>query len=310
VVRDRGAAFERVSRAVDGPLTVLAEYAIKLYLAPNRRQFVARHIPDLIIVVVPMLRPLRVLRSVRLLRLLRLALLTGLAAPAPGVPQHPSPSGAELGVGDRPGAEPDRRGDGVGVRGWQPRGHHRQLPDALWWALTTIASVGYGDRFPLSSAGRAVAVVLMIAGIAMFGVITATIAASFVEQKAEEDLASRLDQIMERLDRIDAGLRAGEDQHALEHQHRCALGVQQGRRQRPGTRNPVSTIRRKRSWSCRRATGGAFSARCCRQKSASVGGRLPVISATRSCGRILGVCAWPRNANTHPGGSTPPWPPS
>jgi hypothetical protein len=161
-----------------------------------------------------------------------------------------------------------------------------------------------------TTAGRAVAVVLMIAGIAMFGVITATIAASFVEQKAEEDLASRLDQIMERLDRIDAGLRAGEDQHALEHQHRCALGVQQGRRQRPGTRNPVSTIRRKRSWSCRRATGGAFSARCCRQKSASVGGRLPVISATRSCGRILGVCAWPRNANTHPGGSTPPWPPS
>ena len=40
----------------------------------------------------------------------------------------------------------------------------------------------------------------MIAGIAMFGVITATIAAYFVEQKAEEDLASRLDQIMERLD--------------------------------------------------------------------------------------------------------------
>jgi voltage-gated potassium channel len=46
-----------------------AEYAIKLYLAPNRRQFIAHHIPDLIIVLVPMLRPLRVLRSVRLLRL-------------------------------------------------------------------------------------------------------------------------------------------------------------------------------------------------------------------------------------------------
>jgi voltage-gated potassium channel len=56
------------------------EYAIKLYLAPDRRQFVARHIPELVIVVVPMLRPLRVLRSVRLLRLLRLTLLTGLAA--------------------------------------------------------------------------------------------------------------------------------------------------------------------------------------------------------------------------------------
>ena len=91
-------------------------------------------------------------------------------------------------------------------------------PDALWWAVTTITTVGYGDRFPMSSPGRAVAVVLMIAGIAMFGVITATIATYFMEQQAEEDVASRLDQIMERLDRIDAGLRPGEDQHAREYQ--------------------------------------------------------------------------------------------
>jgi hypothetical protein len=52
-------------------------------------------------------------------------------------------------------------------------------PDALWWAVTTITTVGYGDRFPMSSPGR---------------------------------------QIMERLDRIDAGLRPGEDQHAREYQ--------------------------------------------------------------------------------------------
>jgi hypothetical protein len=62
--------------------------------------------------------------------------------------------------------------------------------------------------------------VLMIAGIAMFGVITATIAAYFVEHKAEEDVAGRPDQIMERLDRIEVGMRAGEDQHALEHLRR------------------------------------------------------------------------------------------
>jgi voltage-gated potassium channel len=86
--------------------------------------------------------------------------------------------------------------------------------------VTTITTVGYGDRFPMSSAGRAVAVVLMIAGIATFGVITATIAAYFVEQKAEEDVASRLDQIMERLDCIEVGMRPGEDQHALEYLRR------------------------------------------------------------------------------------------
>jgi voltage-gated potassium channel len=100
--------------------------------------------------------------------------------------------------------------------GGNPEATIASYPDALWWALTTITTVGYGDRFPMSSPGRAVAVVLMIAGIAMFGVITATIAAYFVEQKAEEDVASRLDQIMERLDRIEGGLQPGEDQHARE----------------------------------------------------------------------------------------------
>jgi hypothetical protein len=57
-----------------------------------------------------------------------------------------------------------------------------------------------------------VAVVLMVAGIAMFGVITASIAAYFVEQKAEQDLAGRLDRVLEHLDAIEARLsqRAGE----------------------------------------------------------------------------------------------------
>jgi voltage-gated potassium channel len=76
--------------------------------------------------------------------------------------------------------------------------------------VTTITTVGYGDRFPVSPAGRGVAVVLMVSGIAMFGIITASIAAYFVEQKADQDLAGRLDQIMERLDTIEAGLSADE----------------------------------------------------------------------------------------------------
>jgi hypothetical protein len=51
----------------------------------------------------------------------------------------------------------------------------------------------------------------MVAGIAMFGVVTASIAAYFVEQRAEQDLASRLDQLLERLDRLEARLAAEPD---------------------------------------------------------------------------------------------------
>jgi voltage-gated potassium channel len=69
----------------------------------------------------------------------------------------------------------------------------------------------------MSPAGRGVAVVLMVAGIAMFGVITASIAAYFVEQKAEQDLAGRLDRVLERLDAIEARLQPDEqEKHRLQ----------------------------------------------------------------------------------------------
>jgi hypothetical protein len=63
-------------------------------------------------------------------------------------------------------------------------------------------------------------VVLMVAGIAMFGVITATIAAYFVEQKSGEELVGRLDQIVKRLDRIEAQLSAGQNDEAMPEQVR------------------------------------------------------------------------------------------
>jgi len=219
LVLDLSPATERAVLSIDYVLWAVfaAEYGIKLYLAPNRRRFVAHHIPDLIVVVVPMLRPLRVLRSVRLLRLLRLALLGGFAAKglreARSILRHRGLNWVllivlVLNLIAAAAVMEFERGN--------PQANIDSYPDALWWAVTTITTVGYGDRFPMSPAGRGVAVVLMIAGIAMFGVITATIAAYFVEQKAEEDMAGRLDQIVTRLDRIEARLAAGQNNDMAE----------------------------------------------------------------------------------------------
>jgi voltage-gated potassium channel len=252
--RDRGEAFERFSRAVDGPMMVLAlamiplivvplimdlspaedralvavdylvwaaftvEYVVKLWLAPDRWRFVKANIPDLVIVVVPMLRPLRVLRGVRLLRLLRLARLVAFAV------EGLSEVRAVL----------RRRGlswvllsalalnliAAALVLSFErdvPSSNIHSYPDALWWAVTTITTVGYGDRFPMSPAGRGVAVVLMVSGIALFGIITASIAAYFVESKAEQDeLGSRLDRILDRLEAIESRLQVDkwEDQRS------------------------------------------------------------------------------------------------
>jgi voltage-gated potassium channel len=90
--------------------------------------------------------------------------------------------------------------------------------DALWWSVVTVTTVGYGDRFPVSDGGKAVAVVLMMVGIGLIGVLTATVASFFVQehtdankdqlQAAHADLGSRLSDIDDRLGRLEVVLGA------------------------------------------------------------------------------------------------------
>jgi voltage-gated potassium channel len=54
----------------------------------------------------------------------------------------------------------------------------------LWWPITTVTTVGYGDRYPTTSLGQGVAVFLMLVGIGLIGVLTATIASYFVQERA------------------------------------------------------------------------------------------------------------------------------
>jgi voltage-gated potassium channel len=63
------------------------------------------------------------------------------------------------------------------------------LSDALWWAATTVTTVGYGDRFPTTTEGRIVSGGLMMSGIALLGVVTASLASWFVEKVGEVQAA-------------------------------------------------------------------------------------------------------------------------
>jgi voltage-gated potassium channel Kch len=55
---------------------------------------------------------------------------------------------------------------------------------SLWWACVTVATVGYGDYFPVTLGGRISAVTLMVIGLTTIGVVTAQIASSFMDQAA------------------------------------------------------------------------------------------------------------------------------
>ena len=62
----------------------------------------------------------------------------------------------------------------------------KNFGDGIWWAITTVTTVGYGDRFPTTTEGRLLAVMLMIVGISLVGVITASVAAWFVKMSQDE----------------------------------------------------------------------------------------------------------------------------
>jgi voltage-gated potassium channel len=62
-------------------------------------------------------------------------------------------------------------------------GNIKTAEDALWWAYVTITTVGYGDKFPVTTEGRIIAVVLMTAGVGLFGTFTAYASSLFVEER-------------------------------------------------------------------------------------------------------------------------------
>jgi voltage-gated potassium channel len=81
--------------------------------------------------------------------------------------------------------------------------------DAIWWAVTTMTTVGYGDHYPVTAAGRLVAFGLMIGGIALLGTVTATLASWIIETVAAEkeqaeDLQITIQRLEDKIDRLAA----------------------------------------------------------------------------------------------------------
>ena len=63
-----------------------------------------------------------------------------------------------------------------------PNSNIKTAEDAIWWAYVTITTVGYGDKFPITSIGRIIAALLMTVGVGLFGTFTAFLASWFVDQ--------------------------------------------------------------------------------------------------------------------------------
>jgi voltage-gated potassium channel len=68
-----------------------------------------------------------------------------------------------------------------------PESNIKTAADAVWWAFATITTVGYGDRFPVTPEGRFIAVVLMCAGVGLFGTLSGFFASWFLENEVADE---------------------------------------------------------------------------------------------------------------------------
>jgi voltage-gated potassium channel len=209
IVRLRGAmaaSFDAASYLIWAAF--ILEYLAKIALAPDRWRFVRGNPLDLLVVAIPFLRPLRLLRLLRLLRVLRLAWLGTWAADAiRGVTRVLRHRGfhfvlLSVAVLVFAGAAAE-----FAFEAHAPGSNIRSYGDALWWAMVTITTVGYGDKVPVTAAGRGVAVVFMVTGVAMFGLLTATISSYFAEV-GKDGLGQRIEGLRQQLDNVEQLLAA------------------------------------------------------------------------------------------------------
>jgi voltage-gated potassium channel len=94
------------------------------------------------------------------------------------------------------------------------RGNIESAEDAMWWAISTMTTVGYGDTFPITPEGRVVAVFLMAAGVGVFGTFAGLIASWFLSPAAEEadsdlsNIKALLIELRTEVSRLESGAKA------------------------------------------------------------------------------------------------------
>jgi voltage-gated potassium channel len=184
-------------------LVFAAEFVTRWYIAMDRRTFVKHNLIDLAVVVLPIFPALRALR---LFRLIRVAVVG-----ARVIDQSDS-------IVKRSNTKYAFMVAGLvvllaAVMVWHvehdyPQSSIHSITDALWWAVTTVTTVGYGDKYPQSPEGKAVAIGLMILGIAIFGLVSATLASYFIESDTKDEYEDVRDQLARVEAKLDALLKA------------------------------------------------------------------------------------------------------
>lgn len=160
-------------------LAFVGDYFARLHLSLDRRGFLRHSGLDVLVLVPPALQPLRTMQLIALLRLLDKRLgrtLRGRIVAYLGFATLTVLLFGALAVLDA-----ERKAPGANIH---------TFGDALWWATTTITTVGYGEHHPVTPSGRVVAACLMFSGIALLSVVTGSVASWILDRVREETARS------------------------------------------------------------------------------------------------------------------------
>jgi len=187
---------------------LLVEYLVRLVVTPDRRGYVRRRWVEPLTVAVPVLQGWHIVGIERMTVLLQEGVLrVETILKHHGLFRVLIAAAATLFLGAWLVllCEENARGSNI-----------HNYPDAVWWAIVTVTTVGYGDRFPVTGGGRTVAVILMLVGIGLIGVLTATVASVFIKEhtdaskdeikKGHADLGQQLALVSDRLTDIERHL--------------------------------------------------------------------------------------------------------
>ena len=166
----------RIQEPYDGYLNIIqmilwglfaADYCVRLYLAPRRLYFITHNLMNLAIVLLPAWRIVSFLAMIHLTANRQYKRLSELAMKLFGYTAIFIIMFA-LAI--------------YSVESSEPGSMIRDLPTAYWWTFTTLATVGYGDVYPITGIGRVIAVVVMLYGVGMVAVATGALASWIIEK--------------------------------------------------------------------------------------------------------------------------------
>ncbi|MBO2455130.1 two pore domain potassium channel family protein [Actinomadura barringtoniae] len=147
----------------------LVDYVVRLHLAPDSWAYARKNLLDVLVLLLPLLRPLKLVRTLRTFSFLhgrqrlglegRAMVYAGSATVLLGLTASLAVLSVERGA----------HGSNIATFG-----------DAVWWACVTVTGTGYGDLFPVTARGRAIGIGLMFGGLGLLGVVTASFASWFM----------------------------------------------------------------------------------------------------------------------------------